>query len=77
MQLPEAESKRALQWEVSLLIVRAAALMLVMAFLKLGILLPFALALSFIQIYPLRALKFFGAPMDEDDVPLSERGVSA
>jgi hypothetical protein len=71
--MPPEDSKRILNWEIQLLLARVAALLLSGVFLQLGIVIVLSVALSAIQLYPLGALRFFGAEVAEEDIPPTER----
>lgn len=58
--MSDADIRLEFNWEFNLHLARIAAILLVTFFLRFGLILVLALALSYIEIYPMRALKFFG-----------------
>jgi hypothetical protein len=61
-------------WEFNLHMARAAAILLITFILRLGFIIGLALALSYIEIYPMRALRFFGGDrtLDADNKQRSQ-----
>jgi hypothetical protein len=69
--LPEKEQRRMLSWEFNLLLARAAAMMLVAFFFARLFVAVLAIALAYLELYPVRALKVLGAPQVViDDAPV-------
>jgi hypothetical protein len=58
--MSDADIRIEFNWEFSIHLARIAAILLVTFFLRFGLILGLALALSYIEIYPMRALRFFG-----------------
>jgi hypothetical protein len=59
-QMNEKEIRLEFNWEFSMHLARISALILVTFVLRLGLIVGLALALSYIEIYPMRALRFLG-----------------
>ena len=58
--MSDADIRLEFNWEFSLHLARVAAMILVTFILRLGLIIGLALALSYVEIYPMRTLRFFG-----------------
>ena len=58
--MSDADIRLEFNWEFSMHLARAAAMILVTFILRLGLIIGLALALSYVEIYPMRTLRFFG-----------------
>ena len=67
--LPEADRQKVFNWEYSLILARVAAMLLTAFLLPAKLVIILVVALTLIDLYPLKALKFFGAGMTEEDRP--------
>lgn len=74
------EVRPSLHWEFLVLTARASAMCLLIFFVPAGLVLltaiAIAIALTVIDLYPLKALAFLGMPVDESVVPPEEDGES-
>lgn len=59
-RLSEAEIRLEFNWDFSMHLARISALLLVSFVLRLGLIVGLALALSYVEIYPMRTLRFLG-----------------
>jgi len=59
-RMSDAEIRLEFNWEFSMHLARIAAMILVTFFIRLGLIIGLALALSYVEIYPMRTLRFFG-----------------
>ena len=59
-QMSDADIRLEFNWEFSMHLARAAAMILVTFILRLGLIIGLALALSYVEIYPMRTLRFLG-----------------
>lgn len=59
-RMTAAELRREGDWEIHMHLARVVALLMMLFFLPLGGIAPLALALSYVEIYPLRSLRFLG-----------------
>lgn len=59
-RMSDAELRLEFNWEFSMHLARVAAILLVSFVLRLGLIVGLALALSYVEIYPMRTLRFFG-----------------
>ncbi len=68
-QMNDANIRLEFNWEFSLHLARVAAMILVTFFLRFGLIIGLALALSYVEIYPMRTLRFFGgdSTLDADN----------
>ena len=59
-RMSDAEIRLEFNWDFSMHLARVAAMMLVTFVIRLGLILGLALALSYVEIYPMRTLRFLG-----------------
>jgi hypothetical protein len=59
-RMSDAEVRLEFNWDFSMHLARVAAMLLVTFLLRLGLIVGLALALSYVEIYPMRTLRFFG-----------------
>ena len=59
-RMSDAEVRLEFNWEFSMHLARAAAMILVTFVMRLGMIIGLALVLSYIEIYPMRTLRFLG-----------------
>jgi hypothetical protein len=59
-RMDDAEIRLEFNWEFSMHLARIAAMILVLFFLKAGMIIVLALALCYVEIYPMRTLRFLG-----------------
>jgi hypothetical protein len=59
-RMSDGEIRLEFNWDFSMHLARVAAMLLVTFVLRLGLIIGLALALSYVEIYPMRTLRFFG-----------------
>jgi hypothetical protein len=59
-RMSDKEIRLEFNWDFSMHLARVAALLLVAFVLRLGLIIALALALSYVEIYPMRTLRFLG-----------------
>jgi hypothetical protein len=59
-RMSDAEIRLEFNWEFSMHLARVAAVLLVTFVIRLGMIIGLALALSYVEIYPMRTLRFLG-----------------